>query len=114
MITNCPEIINNKIISEIDKRKLILEEEYANLREKKTENIFLEDVYNDYNNYYTIIKQERYKQYLALKKISDYLDSLIDESNIAKYKLEELKNDKYKILGKIENIRSEINKYTSQ
>jgi hypothetical protein len=114
MLTNCQDIIKNKLLLEINKRKNILREEYRFLQEKKKENIFLEQVYDDYKNYYSLIVEEKQKQYKALQNISHYLDSLIQESNMAKDKLEELKNDKYKILGKIEKVRSEINEFTSE
>lgn len=112
MLTNCQDIVENKLMLEINKRKEILKDEYKILQERKRENNFLEQVYNDYKNYYSLIIQEKQKQYEALKNISNYLDSLIEESKVAKDTLEELKNDKYKILGKIEQVRSEINDYT--
>ena len=114
MLTNCQDIIKNKLLLEINKRKNILKEEYRFLQEKKRDNKFLEQVYDDYKNYYSLIIEEKQKQYIALQNISNYLDSLIQESNIAKDKLQEIKNDKYKILGKIEKIRSEINDFTSE
>ncbi len=114
MLTNCKYIARNKILLEINKRKQILKDEYKNLQERKRENIFLEQVYYDYKKYYSLIIEEKQRQYEALKKISNYLDSLIQETKLAKDTLEKLKNDKYKILGKIENVRSEINEYTSK
>lgn len=112
MLTNCQDVVKNKLILEINKRKGILKDEYKILQERKRENNFLEQVYDDYKNYYSLIIEEKQKQYEALKNISNYLDSLIQESKVAKDTLEELKNDKYKILGKIEEVRSEINDYT--
>ena len=114
MLTNCQDIVKNKLMLEINKRKEILKDEYKILQERKRENNFLEQVYDDYKNYYSLIIEEKQKQYEALKNISNYLDSLIEESKLAKDTLEELKNDKYKILGKIEEVRSEINDYTLQ
>lgn len=114
MLTNCQDVIKNKLILEINKRKEILKDEYKILQERKSENNFLEQVYDDYKNYYSLIVEEKQKQYEALQNISKYLDSLIEESNIAKDNLEDLKNDKYKILGKIDEVRSEINDYTLQ
>ena len=112
MGSNCQDIVKNKLFLEINKRKRILKDEYKILHERKRENNFLEQVYHDYKNYYSLIIEEKQKQYKALKTISNYLDSLIQESKIAKDTLQELKNDKYKILGKIEQVRSEINEYT--
>ena len=112
MLVNCPDIVKNKLMLEIDKKRKILKDEYKILQERKTENKFLEQVYGDYKNYYSLIVQEKQKQYESLLNISNYLDSLIQETNIAKDKLEQLKNDKYKILGKIDEVRSEINDFT--
>ena len=112
MLTNCQDIVKNKLILEINKRKEILKDEYKILQERKRENNFLEKVYDDYKNYYSLIIEEKQKQYEALKNISNYLDSLIQESELTKNTLEELRNDKYKILGKIEQVRSEINDFT--
>ena len=112
MLTNCQDIVKNKLMLEINKRKEILKDEYKILQEKKRENNFLEQVYDDYKNYYSLIIQEKQKQYEALKNISNYLDSLIQETQLTKDTLEELRNDKYKILGKIEKVRSEINDFT--
>jgi len=112
MLTNCQDVVKSKLMLEINKRKEILKDEYKILQEKKRENNFLEQVYDDYKKYHSLIIEEKQKQYEALKNISNYLDSLIKESKVAKNTLEELKNDKYKILGKIEQVRSEINDYT--
>ena len=112
MLVNCQDIVKNKLMLEIDKKRKILKDEYKILEERKRENKFLEQVYGDYKNYYSLIVQEKQKQYESLQNISNYLDSLIQETNIAKDKLEQLKNDKYKILGKIDEVRSEINDFT--
>ena len=100
------------LIVEIKNRKKILENEKQIIQNKKNDNKFLEQVYSDYKKYYLVIKNEKQKQLDAFLKISYYLDSLIDESKVAKETLQEIKNDKYKILGKIEEIRSEINSLT--
>ena len=112
MLTNCQDVVKKKLMLEINKRKEILKEEYKILQERKRENNFLEQVYDDYKNYFKLIVEEKQKQYEALQNISNYLDTLIEESKLTKHKLEELNNDKYKILGKIDQVRSEINDHT--
>ena len=114
MANKCQEIVKMKLLDEINKRKKYLREEYLLLEKRKDENDFLDQVYSDYKSYYAYIANEKKKQYEGLMKISNYLDGLIEESSIAKDKLEEMKNDKYKILGKIEEIRSEINELTRE
>ena len=109
MTNKCQEIVKMKLLDEINKRRQYLREEYLSLEKRKHENDFLDQVYNDYKGYYGYIANEKKKQYQGLIKISNYLDGLIEESSVAKDKLEEMKKDKYKILGKIEEIRSEIN-----
>ena len=51
MLTNCQDVVKNKLMLEINKRKEILKDEYKILQERKRENNFLKQVYDDYKNY---------------------------------------------------------------
>ena len=98
MQTACKDVIQTRIKDEIQKREKILSETYNNLNE----------------NYYSYIRAEKEKQYLAFKNIADYLDKLIMNTDILKEKGEMLIKDKNDILAKITNIKKEIADITQE
>ena len=86
MQTACKDVIQTRIKDEIQKREKILSETYNNLKANAKDNDFLQSVLNDYENYYSYIRAEKEKQYLAFKNIADYLDKLIMNTDILKEK----------------------------
>ena len=114
MQTACKDVIQTRIKDEIQKREKILSETYNNLKANAKDNEFLQSVLNDYENYYSYIRAEKEKQYLAFKNIADYLDKLIMNTDILKEKGEMLIKDKNDILAKITDIKKELADITQE
>ena len=114
MDVGCKDIIHNKLLTEIRERQQKLREEHKIIREKSKENAFLGTVLNDYNRYNDYIRDQAQKKYDALLKISNYLDGLIEQSDLVKENLESLKFDKHHILGKISEVRAELDEITAE
>jgi hypothetical protein len=114
MQTACKDVIQTRIKDEIQKREKILSETYNNLKANAKDNDFLQSVLNDYENYYSYIRAEKEKQYLAFKNIADYLDKLIMNTDILKEKGEMLIKDKNDILAKITDIKKELADITQE
>jgi hypothetical protein len=96
------------ILDELGNRTKIFKETYKNVRKLAQENEFFESVVEDYDRYYNYIKNEKQKQYNALKIISEYLEGLIMDTDIVKEQGLMLKMDQANILSKLANVRQEL------
>lgn len=112
METAKQDIAKKYVLEEIKKREEILRKTYDNLKKTAVENKFFKSVLDDYDQYYNYIKEEKQKQYNALKTISDYLDGLIANTDILNEQGEMLKTDQENILKKLASVRQELQDIT--
>jgi hypothetical protein len=89
------------------KRKLMFEKE-REIKELGNQNSFLETVVHDYENYNTVILEEKIKQKKALKILSDHIREISKNINSDEFKLNRVKVDQTLLLDEIQNIRDEI------
>ena len=111
---NCAErdIMINNINSEIAYKKGELLKKRNYLKSLVTGNEFLEEVVNDYDNYYNYIKKQKQDQYNALAKISDYLDKISANVKTTDNMLNETKYDQKQLLNQMNIIKKEIDNLT--
>ena len=114
MITAYNDIIQKKIETEIENRERILRETYKNLQKTTLENKFFQSVLDDYEKYYTYIREDKQKQYNAFKHISDYLDGLIMNTDTLNDQVESMKEDQKIILTNLAKIRGELDDITHE
>ena len=76
------DIFVKNIEKEIKCREKKLENMYINLKNKALENIFLESVLNEYDEYYKNLVDEKNKECHAFQEIYDYLDKINYESKL--------------------------------
>ena len=112
METAKQDIAKKYVLEEIKKREEIIRKKYDNLKKTAVENKFFKSVLDDYDQYYNYIKEEKQKQYNALKTISDYLDGLIANTDILNEQGEMLKTDQENILKKLASVRQELQDIT--
>ena len=102
------DIVKKRVINEIKNKEALLLQTYNNLKKIKDENQLYNSILQDYQKHYDYILDEKQKQYNALETIFEYLENLIDNTDILKEKGEILKNDQKNILEKLLSIRKEI------
>jgi hypothetical protein len=66
----------NTMKTELEKKKLLLKNKYKELHNAAADNELLKGVLEDYLNYYDTIKDEKKKQYEALTKTLQHIDSI--------------------------------------
>ena len=99
----------------IFKMKVILEEKKKQMFEKEKEvrelhqnNSFLQAVINDYENYNNVILEEKNKQKIAIKILSDHIRDISRDIKNDHYKLGHAKKDQNMLLEELKNIQDEI------
>lgn len=100
------ELIENEINL---RRKLILNKS-KKIDKKIKVNNFLEDVKQDYINYYKYIVEEKKQQYNSMLVIKKYLDDLMNSEKLANDQLYNVKLEQNKILHEMDKIKTELNK----
>jgi hypothetical protein len=104
----CKDVIQKRIIEEIQKRENILLNTYKNLKAISSENEIFQSVLDDYENYYNNIKEEKEKQSFALKNISNYLENMISQTLDVNNQGKILKDEQRQILTKLAKLRNEL------
>lgn len=90
-----------------DKRKQMFEKE-KEIKELQKYNSFLESVITDYENYNNSILEEKNKQKMAIKILSDHIREISRNINNDDYKLNHIKKDQSILLKELQNIRNEV------
>lgn len=97
----------------IQNKKTNLEENFNELKKTQKDNMFLADVVDDYIKYFSQMKKQKEDQHEALRKITDYIDSINKTTNVTEHLLRESKHDQHEILKRMELIKSKINSITT-
>ena len=92
----------------LSQKKKIMFEKENEIKELGKQNSFLETVVHDYENYNTIILEEKIKQKKALKILSDHIREISKNIKSDDFKLSRVKLDQTLLLEEIQNIRDEI------
>tara|TARA_R110002074_G_scaffold244796_2_gene416651 strand:- start:40 stop:387 length:348 start_codon:yes stop_codon:yes gene_type:complete len=102
-----------KMSEQIKERQKYLQERFKELKKNKSDNSYLNEVKDDYQNYFNYINNIKQDQLTAFEKISTYLDKVGCELKTTDTLLEETKYDQKQVLSEISNLREELNKITS-
>lgn len=92
----------------LDKKRKLMFEKEREIKELGKQNSFLETVVHDYENYNTVILEEKIKQKKALKILSDHIREISKNIKSDEFKLNRIKVDQTLLLDEIQNIRDEI------
>ena len=93
---------------ELENRKKMLCLKRNQLKNNLKENIFLQEVVEDYDSYNKSIVNEKEKQIVFLKMIHSYIDNISDELNLTDQKLKESKQEQRDILKEISFLKDDI------
>ena len=92
----------------LDKKRKLMFKKEKEIKELGKQNSFLETVVHDYENYNTVILEEKIKQKKALKILSDHIREISKNIKSDEFKLNRVKVDQTLLLDEIQNIRDEI------
>ena len=93
---------------ELENRKKMLCLKRNQLKNNLKENIFLQEVVEDYDSYNKSIVNEKEKQIVFLKMLHSYIDNISDELNLTDKKLKHSKQEQREILKEISFLKDEI------
>lgn len=102
-----------KMKEQIKERQKYLQERFKQLEKNKSENLYLNEVKDDYQKYFNYINTIKEDQLKAFENISTYLDKVGCELKTTDTLLEETKYDQKQLLHEINKLREELNKITS-
>ena len=101
-----------QIRSEIRKNKTNLLEQFAELETIKDGNLFLKDVYDDYQNYADYIKGIKKEQEIQILRLLHYLEKNMLEANLTEKMTREAMHEQKILLEKLDSVRSELKDIT--
>lgn len=98
----------HKIQQQIKEKEQFLLNKYKQIENLAKENEFLEDVKNDYYNYYNYIVQEKQAQINAMEKINAHINSLVLNTQLSADKIQDAKLEQQRILNEMNNIKQNL------
>jgi len=98
----------NILEAEIEKRKAMLLVKTKELEQDKTNNKYLENVSNNYKNYYDTVIKEKQQQQASMTLLKEYLDDLIKNEKITSRQIQDAKREQYAVILEIEKITQEL------
>ena len=93
---------------ELENRKKMLCLKRNQLKNNVKENIFLQEVVEDYDSYNKSIVNQKEKQIVFLKMIHSYIDNINNELKLTDQKLNQSKQEQREILKEISFLKDEI------
>lgn len=89
------------------KRKLLLDKQ-KKLKRVLKQNTFLDEIKNDYANYYKYIINQKKQQMDALEMLNRYIDDLTQSGNLTEKNIEDAKYEQKKILKELKSIKMNL------
>jgi len=93
---------------ELENRKKMLCLKRNQLKNNVKENIFLQEVVEDYDSYNKSIVNEKENQIVFLKLLHTYINNISDELNLTDQKLNQSKQEQRDILKEISFLKDDI------
>ena len=92
----------------IEAKKNLLLKKQKRLNKIEKQNEFLGEIRDDYNNYYSYIREQKEDQIKALLLLDNYICNLIQTKEISMNNIEDAKQEQKKILHEINSIRKSL------
>jgi hypothetical protein len=108
------QLLLKQIKCEIKKNQRNRLKELRNLNIIKDENIFLQEVYDDYKEYQDHIVKQKRDHTMKLKNLINYLEKNMLESGLSNRAMRQAKFEQKKLLGKLDNIKKELNELINE
>lgn len=81
---------------------------YEEIKKVSSQNVFLDDVVDDYNEYYEYMKQQKEQQYEALRTLTNYIDDMSRELKMTEYLLRDTQEDQRELIKEMKNVKRDI------
>ncbi len=94
----------------LDSQQKQLQCKYNSLKKETSTNKLLVGIVKDYATHLDFIKKQKKAQYDGLKKISDYIDRISQDTETTEQMLRQTKQDQHEIMNEMNGLRNEINK----
>ena len=108
------DLLLSKIQCQIKKNKRKLIRDFRELEAAKTNNEFLDSVYEDYQNYKNYIVGMKKDQEIQILSLLHYLEKSMLEANLTERMVLEAKNEEKILLNKLAEIRGELKEITEK
>ena len=106
------DLLLKKIQCQIKKNKKKLINDFRELEHSKTNNEFLNEIYNDYEKYKNYIVGLKKDQEIQILSLLHYLEKSMLEANLTERMVLEAKNEEKILLNKLAEIRGELKEIT--
>ena len=106
------DLLLKKIQCQIKKNKKKLINDFRELEHSKTNNEFLNEIYNDYEKYKNYIVGFKKDQEIQILSLLHYLEKSMLEANLTERMVLEAKNEEKILLNKLAKIRGELKEIT--
>jgi hypothetical protein len=100
------------IQEQIEAKRNMLFNKQSKLKQILKENIFLEEVKNDYDNYYRYFIDQKNKQIQALELLNNYIDDLTLSGKLTQHNIQDAKKEQKKIIKEMKSIKLNLDKLT--
>ena len=108
------DLLLRKIQCQIKKNKKKLIQDFRELETAKTNNKFLDSVYEDYQNYKNYIVGIKKDQEIQILSLLHYLEKSMLEANLTERMVKEAKHEEKILLNKLAKIRGELKDITKE
>ena len=108
------DLLLSKIQCQIKKNKRKLIRDFRELEAAKTNNEFLDSVYEDYQNYKNYIVGMKKDQEIQILSLLHYLEKSMLEANLTERMVKEARNEEKILLEKLSSIRGELKDITEK
>ena len=108
------DLLLKKIKCQIKKNKQNLVKDFKELEEKKSNNEFLKEIYDDYDNYKRYIVGLKKDQEIQILSLLHYLEKSMLDANLTERMVNEAKNEEKILLNKLSKIRGELKNITEK
>ena len=108
------DLLLKKIQCQIKKNKQNLVTDLKQLEEMKSNNEFLNEVYDDYDNYKNYIVGLKKDQEIQILSLLHYLEKSMLEANLTERMVKEARNEEKILLNKLSKIRGDLKDITEK
>ena len=97
-----------QIDEEIKHKRHLIMKKKKELEKKKTVNMYLEGVNNDYDRFHKYTVDQKQKEYKAMHMLKEYIADLVKTEKLLDTQLRTAKHDQKDIMNEIDKIKGEI------
>ena len=97
-----------QLLGEIEYKKKMLLDKQHKIKQISSQNEFLENIKDDYFNYYNFITKQKQDQVEALNSLNKYVNELTISGKLSKNNISDAKLEQKKIIQEIDSIKKNL------